>query len=89
VSVGRRRRSKNRTPAVAVGVLAAAAAGQAPAPRNPVYAARYQRTKSRLGRRRGPSIARVDIAREFTEASHPTQVRAAALSRERRPPGTG
>jgi transposase len=38
------------------------------ASRHPVYAARYQRTKTRLGRQRGPSIARVDIARRLTEA---------------------
>lgn len=38
------------------------------ASRHPVYAARYQRTKTRLGRQRGPSIARVDIARKLTEA---------------------
>jgi transposase len=38
------------------------------AARHPVYAARYQRTKTRLGRQRGPSVARVDIARRLTEA---------------------
>ena len=38
------------------------------ASRHPAYAARYQRTKTRLGRQRGPSIARVDIARKLTEA---------------------
>jgi transposase len=38
------------------------------ASRHPVYAARYQRTKTRLGRQRGPSVARVDIARKLTEA---------------------
>jgi transposase len=38
------------------------------ASRHRVYAARYQRTKARLGRQRGPSIARVDIARKLTEA---------------------
>ncbi len=54
VGVGRRRPIQNRTPAVAVGVLAAAAVGQAPAPQHPVHAARYQRTRSRLGRQRGP-----------------------------------
>jgi transposase len=35
---------------------------------HPVYAARYQRTKTRLGRQRGASVARVDIARKLTEA---------------------
>src|SRR3954449_3141651 len=39
-----------------------------PAARHPVYADRYQRTKARLGRQRGPSVARVDIARKLTEA---------------------
>ena len=38
------------------------------AARHPAYAARYQRTKTRLGRQRGPSVARVDIARKLTEA---------------------
>ena len=38
------------------------------ASRHPVYADRYQRTKTRLGRQRGPSVARVDIARKLTEA---------------------
>ncbi|WP_217913828.1 transposase [Miltoncostaea marina] len=30
--------------------------------RHPVYRARYQRTKARLGRQRGPKVAQVDIA---------------------------
>jgi transposase len=38
------------------------------AARHPVYAGRYQRTKTRLGRQRGASVARVDIARKLTEA---------------------
>ena len=38
------------------------------AARHPVYAARYQHTKTRLGRQCGPSVARVDIARRLTEA---------------------
>src|ERR671911_1121438 len=38
------------------------------AARHPAYAARYQRTKTRLGRQRGARIARVDIARKLTEA---------------------
>jgi transposase len=38
------------------------------AARHPAYAGRYQRTKTRLGRQRGPSVARVDIARKLTEA---------------------
>ena len=42
--------------------------GAVHAARHPVYAARYQRTKTRLGRQRGASVARVDIARRLTEA---------------------
>jgi transposase len=42
--------------------------GAVHASRHPVYAARYQRTKTRLGRQRGPSVARVDIARKLAEA---------------------
>jgi transposase len=38
------------------------------ASRHPVYRDRYQHTEARLGRQRGPSIARVDIARRLTEA---------------------
>ena len=38
------------------------------AARHPAYAARYQRTKTRLGRQRGPTIARVDLARRLAEA---------------------
>src|SRR4051794_309124 len=38
------------------------------ASRHPVYAAPYQRPKTRLRRQRGPSVARVDIARKLTEA---------------------
>ena len=33
--------------------------------RHPAFAARYQRTKRRLGRQRGSSIARVELAREL------------------------
>ena len=38
------------------------------AARHPVYAARYQTMKTRLGRQRGASVARVDIARKLAEA---------------------
>jgi transposase len=38
------------------------------AARHPVYAARYQRTKIRLGKQRGAKVARVDIARKLAEA---------------------
>ncbi len=42
--------------------------GATHAARHPVYRNRYQHTKTRLGRQRGPSVARVDIARRLTEA---------------------
>jgi transposase len=38
------------------------------AARHPAYAARYQRTKTRLGKQRGAKVARVDIARRLAEA---------------------
>jgi transposase len=38
------------------------------AARHPVYAERYQRTKTRLGKQRGAKVARVDIARKLAEA---------------------
>ena len=36
--------------------------------RHPLYAERYQRTKHRLGRQRGPRVAQVDLARRLAEA---------------------
>lgn len=36
--------------------------------RHPAYAERYQRTKQRLGRQRGPRVAQVDLARRLSEA---------------------
>jgi transposase len=36
--------------------------------RHPAYHHRYQRTKTRLGRQRGPKVAQVDLARRLTEA---------------------
>ncbi len=38
------------------------------AARDPRYRERYERTKHRLGRQRGPKVARVDLARELAEA---------------------
>lgn len=38
------------------------------AARHPVYAQRYRRTKTRLGRQRGPKVAQVDLARRLAEA---------------------
>jgi transposase len=35
---------------------------------HPAYAARYERTKTRLGRQRGKKIARVEVARRLAEA---------------------
>ena len=34
----------------------------------PLYRERYQRTKRRLGRQRGPKVAQIDLARQLTEA---------------------
>jgi len=36
--------------------------------RHPAFAARYQRTKQRLGKQRGPKVARVEVARRITNA---------------------
>src|SRR3954451_19273721 len=36
--------------------------------KHPVYAERYQRTKKRLGRQRGPKVAQIDLSRKLTEA---------------------
>jgi transposase len=36
--------------------------------RHPVYRDRYQRTKTRLGKQRGPKVAQVDLARRLSEA---------------------
>ena len=38
------------------------------AARHPAYAERYQRTRARLGKQRGPKVARVDLARRLAEA---------------------
>src|SRR5215212_2878156 len=38
------------------------------AARHPLYAERYRRTKTRLGRQRGPKVAQVDLARRLAEA---------------------
>src|SRR4051812_23435330 len=35
---------------------------------HPVYAERYQTTKRRLGRQRGPKVAQIDLSRRLTEA---------------------
>src|SRR3954464_4866946 len=35
---------------------------------HPVYRDRYQRTKQRLGRQRGPKVAQIDLSRKLTEA---------------------
>ena len=36
--------------------------------KHPLYAERYQRTKRRLGRQRGPKVAQIDLSRKLTEA---------------------
>src|SRR3954467_8259153 len=36
--------------------------------KHPVYKERYQRTKRRLGRQRGPKVAQIDLSRRLTEA---------------------
>ena len=35
---------------------------------HPLYRERYQRTKRRLGRHRGPKVAQIDLSRKLTEA---------------------
>ena len=35
----------------------------------PLYAERYQHTKRRLGRQRGPKVAQIELARKLTEAT--------------------
>jgi transposase len=35
--------------------------------KHPYYAERYQKTKRRLGRQRGPKVAQIDLARRLTE----------------------
>jgi hypothetical protein len=35
---------------------------------HPLYRERYQRTERRLGKRRGPEVAQIDLARRLTEA---------------------
>ena len=36
--------------------------------KHPLYAERYQRTKQRLGRQRGPKVAQIELSRKLTEA---------------------
>jgi transposase len=38
------------------------------ASRHPAYRERYQRTRARLGKQRGPKVAQVDLARRLAEA---------------------
>jgi transposase len=42
---------------------------------HPHYAERYQHTKRRLGRQRGPKVAQIDLARRLTEAIWPMLTR--------------
>jgi transposase len=36
--------------------------------KHPLYKERYQATKRRLGRQRGPKVAQIQLARKLTEA---------------------
>jgi len=36
---------------------------------HPFYKERYERTKKRLGRQRGPKVAQIDLSRKLAEAS--------------------
>jgi transposase len=36
--------------------------------KHPLYAERYQHTKRRLGRQRGPKVAQFELSRKLTEA---------------------
>jgi transposase len=36
--------------------------------KHPLYRERYQRTKPRLGRQRGPKVAQIELSRKLTEA---------------------
>ena len=36
--------------------------------KHPLYAERYQYTKRRLGRQRGPKVAQIELSRKLTEA---------------------
>ena len=36
--------------------------------KHPLYKERYQHTKRRLGRQRGPKVAQIDLSRKLTEA---------------------
>ena len=36
--------------------------------KHPLYQERYQHTKRRLGRQRGPKVAQIDLSRRLTEA---------------------
>ena len=36
--------------------------------KHPLYQERYQHTKQRLGRQRGPKVAQIDLSRKLTEA---------------------
>ena len=38
------------------------------APWGSAYRARYERTKLRLGKQRGPKVAQIDLARRLTQA---------------------
>jgi transposase len=37
--------------------------------KHPLYRDRYQRTKQRLGRQRGPKVAQIELSRKLTDRS--------------------
>jgi hypothetical protein len=49
-------------------VSAVGADGAIAASSHPLYRERYQQTKRRLGKQRGPKVAQIDLARKLTEA---------------------
>jgi len=53
--------------------------------KHPLYAERYQRTKRRLGRQRGPKVAQIELSRKLTEAIWHMLTRKPAVRSGRRP----
>ena len=56
---------------------------------HPAYRERYERTKQRLGKQRGPKVARVDLARRLAEAIWHMLTRDHSLRSGRRPSSHG
>lgn len=55
------------------------------ASRSPIYRERYQRTRKRLGRQRGPKVARVELARDLATAIWHMLTRNEPFAPKRRP----